>query len=81
MNATETLKQACYDCHRAIFGPTPLQVRIDDIYEEAEELRLYTDEENLKEEASDLLSSLFCLAYEKGWTIQELVQMNLDKMA
>ena len=50
MNANaEALKNRCYACHRDMFGPTPLQIRIDDIHEEAEELRLYTDEANLKE--------------------------------
>jgi NTP pyrophosphatase (non-canonical NTP hydrolase) len=67
--------------HVDIFGSTSLKKRLEDIWEEAHELCDYYSEENLKEEASDLLSSLLCLAAENNWDIQELIQMNYNKMA
>lgn len=67
--------------HVDIFGPTSLDKRLDDIWEEAFELGTFINEANLKEEVSDLLSSLLCLAAERGFDIQELVQMNYTKMA
>lgn len=69
-----------WEVHVDIFGPTSIIKRLDDIAEEVIELINYYSEENLKEEASDLLSSLLCLAAEKGWDIQELIQMNYTKM-
>ena len=75
------LRDKMHACHLDIFGPTPLDIRLADVYEEAEELRYHCSPENMKEETSDLLSSILCLAFEQGWTIDELVQMNLDKMA
>ena len=64
-----------------LFGPTSLISRLKDIKEEADELYYYYNDENLKEELSDLIATCFALATERGWSIDELIQMNLNKIA
>lgn len=76
----EELKNRAMKCHFDVFGETPLYKRLEDIVEEAYELDNYTSQENLKEETSDLLSSLMCLAAEHNWTLEELIKMNEDKL-
>ncbi len=62
------------------FGRTPLKQRVDDILGEALELHRHTDIKNLKEELGDLLSSAIQGATECGWTVEELIHNNLDKI-
>lgn len=42
---------------------------------------LYTQEEELKKEAGDVLWQLSGLCSVMGWTLEEIAQMNLDKLA
>ncbi len=67
--------------YHAMFGETSLEKRLADIKEEAEELIAYTSPENLKEETSDLLCTVLALVEEQGWTFDEMVEMNLEKLA
>ena len=62
------------------FGRTPLKARLDDIMGEAEELVRYTDLTNLKEETGDLLATVIQLANECGWSIEELIDNNCEKI-
>ncbi len=63
-----------------MFGPTPTEMRVLDIHEEATELLQYTSPENLREEASDLLCTTLALIHEKGWDISDLLLENLQKL-
>jgi len=76
----ENLKKSIIDCYRDMFGETTPGKRILDILEEAEELLEAYSPDNEKEELSDLVCTCFAMAAEKGWSIDELVQMNLDKL-
>lgn len=80
MQSATDLSKTISKTYTDLFGETPLFVRLDDIMEEANELVAWTDEDNLKEELSDLLGTCFALAAEKDWPIEELVAMNLAKM-
>ena len=42
---------------------------------------LYAQEEELKKEAGDILWQLSGLCSVMGWTLEEIAQMNLDKLA
>jgi nicotinate-nucleotide adenylyltransferase len=66
--------------YKEIFGRTPLQQRLDDIFGEATELRRYTDLENMREETGDLLSSLLQLCNENGWKATDLIDENIKKI-
>jgi nicotinate-nucleotide adenylyltransferase len=63
-----------------IFGRTPLRQRLNDISKESSELVRYLDMMSLKEEASDLLGTLVQLCNECGWSVEELLQMNIKKI-
>jgi nicotinate-nucleotide adenylyltransferase len=62
------------------FGRTPLRQRLDDIFNEAIELRNATDVMNLKEEAGDLLASTIMLCNECEWDAEDLIKRTLDKI-
>ena len=72
----ELVHKTFYD----VFGRTPLNQRIDDIFNEAIELKRYTDIKNLKEETGDLLASALQLCNENEWDAQELVGETLCKI-
>ena len=63
------------------FGRTPLKERLDDILSEAIELKRFTDMDNLREEAGDLLASTMQLCTEAGWDAEALVRATLEKIA
>lgn len=75
------LRDEISQVYQDMFGNTPLSVRLADIQEEADELVDYKDEDNLIEELSDLIASCFALAAEKGLSIDDLINMNVAKMA
>jgi nicotinate-nucleotide adenylyltransferase len=77
---TKELQQLINDTYQNAFGTTPLQQRIDDIVKEIRELARYTDLRNLREEASDALSSLIQLLNEADWEIDTLILENLAKI-
>lgn len=81
MAEANELRDRVISTYKDMFDDTPLFIRLDDIQEEANELVAFTDTDNLKEEASDLLCTVLALAAEQEWSIDELVQMNLDKLA
>jgi nicotinate-nucleotide adenylyltransferase len=62
------------------FGVTPLRGRLEDIQREAFELIRYTDLSNLREETGDLLSSLFQLCNEAGWSVESVIDDTLEKI-
>lgn len=62
------------------FGRTSLSRRLKDIEKEHMELQRFTDLTNLKEEAGDLLASLFQLANEAGWSVIDMIESNLNKI-
>lgn len=74
------LQQRIATVFKKAFGTTPLRQRLDDIQKEIFELCRYTDLKNLKEETGDALSSLIQLANEAGWSVEELVEGNLQKI-
>ena len=63
-----------------IFGVTPLEERMNDIRKEFTHLIRYRDPKNLKEEVGDLMSSLIQLCNENSWSVDELIDNNLQKI-
>lgn len=66
--------------YQKIFGRTPLRQRLSDINKESLELSRYLDLQSLKEETSDLMGTLVQLCNECGWSVEELLQMNIKKI-
>jgi len=62
------------------FGKTPLKERLDDILRETLELIRYSDINNMKEEAGDVLSSIMMLCNESDWDATELIKNTCDKI-
>jgi len=62
------------------FGKTPLKERMDDILRECLELIRFTDVNNMKEEAGDLLASVLMLCNESGWDASELIKNTCAKI-
>lgn len=77
----EKLLQQIKQTYVATFGRTSMSARLDDIQKEAFELTRARDMESLKEETSDLLGTLFQWINEAGYSIEELIQMNCDKIS
>ncbi|MFA5585612.1 MAG: nicotinate (nicotinamide) nucleotide adenylyltransferase [Saccharofermentanales bacterium] len=77
---TNKLQKLINDTYKDNFGYTPLSERLNDIQKEFFELMKWSDIHNLKEETGDLLSSLIQLCNESGWTIDELIKDNLEKI-
>ena len=63
-----------------IFGFTPFDERILDIKREFMHLTRWRDQNNLKEEVGDLLSSLIQLCNESEWDINDVVDKTLLKI-
>lgn len=74
------LQKKINNVYLGAFGRTPLRQRLEDIQKEVTELCRYIDLTNLKEETGDALTSIIQLANEAGWTIDELVEANLEKI-
>ena len=64
----------------SVFGPTPLTQRLADIHGEALELSRFTTMRNIREEAGDLLCSLFALIHEADFDVEALIKENTDKI-
>jgi nicotinate-nucleotide adenylyltransferase len=62
------------------FGRTSLKGRLDDVFDEAVEVRRFTDMRNLREEAGDLLTSTLQLCTECGWDADDLIDENILKI-
>jgi len=77
---TNKLQKLINNTYKQNFGYTPLTERLNDIQKEFFELMKWSDIHNLKEETGDLLSSLIQLCNESGWTIDELIQNNIEKI-
>lgn len=74
------LQNKINEVYKYNFGYTPLSECLNDIQRETLELFKWTDIKNLKEEASDLLGSIVMLCNESRWTIEELINMNVNKI-
>jgi hypothetical protein len=60
----KTIQQQVKQVYESVFGRTPLKQRLDDIFNEALELKRFSDMKNLREETGDVLSSLIQLVNE-----------------
>ena len=80
MNLLKYLPKNVLRAYRSVFGKTNLETRLADIAEEADELVNYTDEVNLREELGDLITSCLCLVEEKGWSLTDLIDENVNKV-
>jgi nicotinate-nucleotide adenylyltransferase len=65
---------------RRSFGRTPLNQRLEDIFNEALELRRFVDIGNLREETGDLLSSVLALCHECGIDAADAIKATHDKI-
>lgn len=77
---TDKLQKLINNTYKDNFGYTPLSERLNDIQKEFFELMKWSDIHNLKEETGDLLSSLIQLCNESGWSIDELITDNINKI-
>lgn len=66
---------------QASFGRTPLAERVVDVLSQATSLGRFTDLENLRDEAGDVLCSVLQLCTECGWDPQRLAASSLEKIA
>ncbi len=64
----------------SVFGRTPLKERLEDVLRQAIRASRFSDLENLKEDAGDVLNSVLQLCNECGWNADELSAMNLAKI-
>ena len=78
--STDELQKRVNEVFTDAFGRTPLKERLDDIAKEAQELCRATDIINMKEEAGDLLATLFQLLNECEWRAKERVEATLHKI-
>lgn len=76
----EELQSEINTVFKECFGRTPLRLRLEDILGEAIELSRFTDLNNLKEEAGDLLCSLLQLFNENGWNVNRRINLTLQKI-
>jgi len=67
-------------CFQKAFGRTPQRQRLQDIFDEAVELRYATDYSNLKEKTGDLLASTIQLCNESEWDMEDVVKNTLQKI-
>lgn len=77
---TKKLQDLVDSTFKENFGYTPLSERLHDIQNEFFELMKWSDVNNLKEETGDLLSSLIQLCNENGWSIDDLINSNINKI-
>lgn len=63
-----------------VFGYTPQTERLEDIQKQFFKLMRNTGVKDLKESTGDLLASLVQLANESDWNVEELIELNLDKV-
>ncbi len=63
-----------------VFGPTSIQRWCGIIDDEVGELLEPESPENFKEEAGDVLCSLLALFHEKGWSVEQAVLNNVEKV-
>lgn len=68
------------EVYQLAFRRTPLTKRLKIIIDEAVELNRFVDMKNLREETGDLLSAVLQLCNECGWSAEEVLQENLDKI-
>ena len=68
------------DIYKEAFIKTPLTMRLKDIEKEFKELINYTDNENLVEEASDLLGTVVQLHNELGISVEDSLKRNIEKI-
>ncbi len=62
------------------FGRTPIKQRVDDIFDEALEIKRFTDIQHLREEMGDCLCSLLAGIRECGWNPSDLVNDTINKI-
>jgi len=72
----DLIKKVFTEC----FGYTPLKQRKDDIFKEAWELLKADSIPHTREELGDLLSSAIQMANENNWSVEELINENLNKI-
>lgn len=68
------------ETYRDAFGETPLKQRVADIVARATLINRFTDQEDLKNQAGDLLCSLLTLCHECQWKPEQLIAQALAKV-
>lgn len=76
---TKDLQNKIYETFK-IFGFTPFDERMSDIKREFTHLIRWRDQNNLKEEVGDLISSLIQLCNESGWDIEDVINNTINKI-
>jgi nicotinate-nucleotide adenylyltransferase len=63
-----------------VFGDTPLSQRLDDVFQQAIDLKRFRNVSDLRDGTGDMLASAIMLATECGWNVEDLVNNSLKKI-